>query len=223
MSTRILVSLAALAITIGQAALVSAAWVDITRPDDPLERVDGFNQQDTSDGPPPAGEVASHAIDDIGQKYLNFLDLSSGIQVTPSANPNNDPVVAIRLYTANDAEPRDPASFQLSGSNDSISGPWTHIASGNLALPSGRNPGGGAVAIPPTGNLSAFNQTVEFPNTESFAHYQIIFPTLKDAVAANSMQIAEIELIADVVPEPTAVSLFGLAILGLTAALRRRR
>ena len=150
---------------VGGTTPASGALIDITRPFDPIERVDGFNQNDGDFGPPPAAEGVENAINDIGQKYLNFLDLSSGLAVTPSGNPGNEPVVGIRFYTANDAVARDPASFQLFGSNDSISGPWTVIASGNLDLPSGRNPGGSLIAIPPTGNLGAFHQTIEFFNT----------------------------------------------------------
>jgi MYXO-CTERM domain-containing protein len=203
-------------------AAASAAMIDITRPGDPLEIVNGINQGDGDAGPPPAGEVESHAIDDVGQKYLNFLDLNSGFKVTPSANPGGLPVIGLNLYTANDAEPRDPASFILTGSNgDLASGPWDVIASGNLALPAGRNDGGNTVAIPPAGNAAAFYQQVLFTNTTSYDHYQIIFPTLKDAAAANSMQIGEVEFL--VVPEPATATLGGLALLALGAIARRRR
>jgi len=210
-------ALAVVACCVGQTTPAFGALIDITRPGDPIQRVDGFNQNDGSAGPPPAAEGVENAINDIGQKYLNFLDLNSGLAVTPSGNPGNDPVVGVRIYTANDAEPRDPASFQLLGSNTSILGPWTAIASGNLDLPSGRNPAGSSVAIPPTGNLGAFHQTIEFFNADPYAHYQLVFPTLKDAVAANSMQIAEIELLVFTVPEPSIVTLvgIGLAVLGL--------
>jgi hypothetical protein len=200
----------------------SAAMIDITRPGDPLMIVNGINQGDGDAGPPPGGEVESHAIDDVGQKYLNFLDLNSGFKVTPSANPGSLPVIGLNLYTANDVEPRDPASFILTGSNgDLTNGPWDVIASGNLALPSGRNAGGNAVSIPPTGNVAAFSQQVLFNNTISYDHYQLIFPTLKDAASANSMQIAEVEFL--VVPEPASATLGGLALFALAAVARRRR
>ena len=152
---------------------------------------------------------------------MNFLDRDSGFAVTPSANPGNLPVTGLRFYTANDAVPRDPANFVLSGSNDGLSGPWKPIASGQLALPDERNAGGDAVVIPPTGNLDAVHQTVLFDNELSFAHYRVTFPLVKDEGAANSMQIAEVEFL--VVPEPAAATLAYLAILGLAAVGRRRR
>jgi hypothetical protein len=210
---------ALLVVFAGQTAF--AAIMDITRPGDPIELVSGFNQNDGNAGPPPGAEGVEHAIDDVGQKYLNFLDLSSGFNVTPSANVLGSPVVGIRFYTANDAEPRDPASYQLFGSNDSISGPWEAIASGNLALPSDRNAGGAAVSIPPAGNLGAAHQEVGFDNALTYDHYQVIFPTLKDANAANSMQIAEVELLAEV-PEPTSLVLAVLGMLSICGIARRK-
>ena len=219
MKLHLVCAMAGLVIVLSQ-TVASAALIDITRPGDPIELVDGDNQNDGDAGPPPAAEGVENAINDIGQKYLNFLDLNSGLIVTPSANPGNEPVIGLRLYTANDAEPRDPASFQLSGSNVGTGGPWDVIASGNLALPAGRNPGGNAVSIPPDGNLALFHQEVSFDNnTLPYDHYRLIFPTLKDAVSANSMQIAEIELLA--VPEPAGLTLVLLSLLGV-ATLRRR-
>jgi hypothetical protein len=205
---------------VSQTAAVSAAFVDISRPGDPIVLVNGLNQGDTNSGPPPSAEAEANAINDTGQKYLNFLDLNSGFAVTPSANPGNDPVIGLRLYTANDAETRDPASYQLAGSNASITGPWEVIASGNLALPAGRNPGGAAVSIPPEGNTGAFYQEIMFANTTPYSHYQIVFPTLKDAAAANSMQIAEVEFL--VVPEPAGLLLALAALLGLGLVRPRR-
>jgi len=211
--------IAAFVLVMFTVSAASGAFIDITRPGDPIELEDGFNQGDGEAGPPPATEGVENAINDIGQKYLNFLDLSSGFRVTPSANPGSLPVTGLRLYTANDSPERDPASFQLLGSNDSITGPWTAIASGNLALPEDRNEGGNTVAIPPTGNLGAFHQEVTFENDLPYDHYRLVFPTLKNAAAANSMQIAEVELL--VVPEPSSLALLGLGMLTLVG-LRRK-
>lgn len=203
----------ALAASLGFLFVTQAnAQVDVTNPGDPIVVVSGTNDGDGNSGAPPAAEGVDRAIDNVGQKYLNFLDLGSGFAVTPSGNPSNLPLIGIRLFTANDAVDRDPASFVLSGSNDSINGPWTAIASGDLALPSGRNPGGAAI---PT-----FNQTVLFANTNSYTHYQLIFPTLKNAAAANSMQIGDVELL---VPEPTTAALTCLGLIAVAAITRRKR
>src|SRR4029453_11305425 len=84
----------------------------------------------------------------------------------------------------------DPASYLLEGSVSGLGGPWTTIASGALTLPFGRNAGG--VPINP---LTQVNQLIEFPNNVPYTSYRVTFPTLKDAAAANSMQIAEVELL----------------------------
>jgi hypothetical protein len=40
------------------------------------------------------------------------------------------------------------------------------------------------------------NETeIAFENEVAYTHYQLMFPTVRDAGSANSMQIAEIELI----------------------------
>jgi hypothetical protein len=203
------------------ATTANAAFMDITRPGDPIALVNGVNELDGDAGPPPANEQVARAIDDVGQKYLNFLDLNSGFSVTPSLN--HRVVTGVRFYTANDAEVRDPASYQLFATNEGLDAPaasWLAIASGNLALPSGRNAGGNAVVIPPEGNLAAFNQEVTFANTTAYKHYRVVFPTLKDAASANSMQIAEVELLT-FVPEPSCALIGGLAMA--FGALRRRR
>jgi hypothetical protein len=209
----------------------SAAGVslDITRPTDTIQLVNGVNDADGNAGPPPAQEGVERAIDNFGQKYLNFLDLGSGLAVQPGVGATI--VTGLRLYTANDALQRDPASFILSGS-DSLSGPWTEIASGPLALPDTRNAGGNAISIPDEGNLAAAHQEITFANSSSFLAYQLIFPTLKDAAAANSMQIAEVELlgiigssVADVPDSGSSLLLAATALVtlgGFARGLRRK-
>ena len=161
---------------------------DVTVPGDALVRVDGENDGDNDAGPPPAGEVVRHVIDDLAQKHLNFLDLNSGFIVTPSAGATV--VSGLRLYTANDSLARDPASYQLSGSTVGAEGPFEVISEGDLALPDERNQD---VSAPVTPGL--VHQELSFENSTAYVSYRLIFPTLKDASNDNSMQIAEVEFL----------------------------
>lgn len=168
----------------------------------------------------PEAEPPTAIIDGVGQKYLNFGELNTGVVVTPSA-PSI--VTSMTLWTANDAVERDPTSFELWGTNVDVSGDgplavsaFTAIGTGDLSLPETRNAGGDAV-------LDAANsQTVTFENTTTYTSYMIIFPTVKDETAANSMQIAEIQLDGTVIPEPATTSLL-LCGLGAFVLRRKRR
>ena len=51
----------------------------------------------------------------LSTKYLNYGTENSGFIVTPAFGPSN--VQSMRLITANDREERDPASFELYGTN----------------------------------------------------------------------------------------------------------
>jgi hypothetical protein len=126
-------------------------------------------------------------------------------------------VRGIRLYTANDAPERDPASFLLEGAA-SATGPFTVIYGSNVTLPGNRNltPTAGIPINPNTQNFV----DVLFNNTTSYNAYRVTFPTLRDGVAANSMQIAEVELLGTI-PEPASLSLVAIGAVGLLA--RRRR
>jgi hypothetical protein len=202
----------------------------VTQPGDTIELVNGTNDGDANSGPPPGGETVDHTIDGVGQKYLNFLDLGSGFAVTPSAGPSI--VNRVRLYTANDEEPRDPASIVIEGSNGAISGPFTSIFQGDLALPAGRNPGGNVNSYQSatnqpidlaTNGMPLVFQDLSFTNTATYLHYRVTFPTLKDAAMANSMQIGEVQLIGTVIPEPTSVMLFTMSVIGFGVWRPRRR
>jgi len=191
--TRTLVAIAAIAAMLSLPAR-SLAQSDITQPGDPIQAVDGVNDGDANPSGSPATEGVANVIDNTVAKYLNFADLGSGFAVNPSGRVGLSIVTGLRLWTANDAEPRDPASYTLEG-GPSLSGPWTAISSGSLALPVARNT---------TTTGLANSQTVTFANTTPYAAYRVTFPTLKNAAGANSMQIGEVELLGAGAPATLA-------------------
>jgi hypothetical protein len=176
----------------------------------------------------PSDETPAHGIDQflnaMGQastKYLNFGEERSGIIITNSGGPVR--VDTMGLTTANDVVERDPASYELYGTNDPITSEqnsnsngsevWTLISSGPLSLP-GTLPSGG-------GDDARFTETIIPINADhSYSSYRLIFPTVKDAASANSMQIADIQFYG--IPEPSSLALVAMAGLALAAATQRR-
>lgn len=193
---RLSLFLTTLLLTIIAAAPGVKAQTDVTSPSDAIGIVNGTNDGDANSGPPPAGEEVPNAIDNTTSKYLNFLDLGSGFTVTP---PSSTTIQALRVFTANDAAERDPASYLLEGSNDGGAS-FTTISQGPLNLPAGRNVGGQAITTP-----GLFSQAVTFSNSTAYTSYRLTFPTLRDATAAIAMQIGEVELLNIT---PTAASVF---------------
>ena len=133
----------------------------------------------------PNGEAVVNAINDTLAKYLNFGEQNSGFIVTPSTGSSI--LTGFQVTTANDAVERDPTTWQLFGTNQTIQSTnhstgsaesWTIIASGTLSLPTGRDTLGGVVS---------------FSNTTAYTSYRMVFTGVKNAGAANSMQIAEID------------------------------
>ncbi len=158
----------------------TAAQVDITSPADTIQGV-------PNDGDWPGGESPNLAIDDdVNTKFLHFKGETqpTGFQVTPSTGATV--VTGLAFTTANDAPERDPITFELSGSNAGIDGPYTLIARGDIV------DFAGATSWP----RFTLNATpIAFPNKEAYAHYQLLFARVRDAAGANSMQIAEVELL----------------------------
>jgi hypothetical protein len=106
--------------------MTQAAGLDITAPGDIVQGVPNDNDWPGAESPP-------LAIDDnTATKYLHFKGFtqSTGFQVTPLASQTI--VVGLTFTTANDATERDPVGFELYGSNVSINGPYTLIASGDI-------------------------------------------------------------------------------------------
>ena len=134
------------------------------------------------------------AVDDnVKTKYLHFkgddvIDPNAdptGFKVTPSAGASI--VTGLTFTTANDAEERDPVAYELYGSNVSIDGPYNLIASGDIVDFNDPN-----TAWP---RFTKNTTPITFENATVYKHYQVLFPALRDAESANSMQIAEVELI----------------------------
>jgi len=157
-----------------------AAQADVTSPMDFIRGV-------PNDGDWPSVEHPALAIDDnIHTKYLHFKGETqpTGFQVTLSAGPMA--VNELILTTANDAPERDPVAFELSGSNASIDGPYILVARGEI-VDFAR-----AAAWPRfTKNMTP----IQFANTVAYAHYQLLFTRVRNAAGANSMQIAEVEML----------------------------
>jgi len=158
---------------------------DVTAPGDTVQGV-------PDDGDWPDGEPPLMIIDnDSETKFLHFggnfdpNEGPSGFRVTASASQSI--VTGLTFTTANDAPERDPVAFELSGSNESIDGPYTLIASGDIVD-----------FNEPNNEWPRFtkNETpISFDNEVIYAHYQVLFTAIRDAASANSMQIAEVELL----------------------------
>jgi hypothetical protein len=175
-------------LTLLLSGVTQAVQLDITAPGDTIQGV-------PNDGDWPDNEAPPLAIDDdTGTKYLHFKgDFDpdpgtggTGFQVTPLRSQTV--VVGLTFTTANDAAPRDPVEFELSGSNVSIDGPYTLIATGDIV----------DFSQPTAWERFTKNTTpISFDNDVAYDHYQLIFTDVRDRAAANSMQIAEVELLGE--------------------------
>jgi len=167
---------------------MAMAQIDVTGPLDTVVGVpdDGVSTDSSTIGWPP-NELPPFAVDNqILTKYLHFAGevRSTGFRVTPAMGPTV--VTGLTFTTANDAVERDPVQYELSGSNDSIDGPYTLIAKGPIV------DFAGATAWP---RRTKTTTPIEFANEIAYAHYQVMFPTVRTPASANSMQIAEVELL----------------------------
>ena len=134
----------------------------------------------------PGGEGVAMVIDDSAStKYLNLDELNTGFTLTLSRGAVA--VDGLRFTSANDSPDRDPGSFVLSGSNDGAT--FTEIASG---------------VIPNfVGRFETVQVDVE--NEDSYLHYRLIFPTVRNSATAVAMQIAEVEFLAMVEEEGSVI------------------
>lgn len=169
------------------------AWATgILGPSDPVIAVD-LDILD-SNSAYPAGEAPRNVLDDVSAtKYLNFGKLRTGVIVTPAFGASR--VQSFVLTTANDSAERDPTSWELDGTNDLVGSPddsqgmdenWTLIVAGMIDLPTIRLTDGPMVVV---------------PNDVAYSSFRMVFPTLRNAAAVDSMQVGDIQFF-NVVPEP---------------------
>ncbi len=169
---------------------VTQAARDITKPGDTIQGVPNDNDW-------PGNEAPNQAIDDrTATKYLHYKgsQLPTGIRVTPKAGPSV--VTGVRFCSANDTVSypgRAPVTYELSGSNVGIDGPYTLISKGDIKDFAGPTP---------WNNFTWTTTPMKFANTTAYAHYQLVFPTTWYTKYPGSsdalMQVAEIELLSDV-------------------------
>ncbi len=160
---------------------------DITSPGDAIKGLPIEGDPDNGNQNWPAGEAPPNVIDDnVNTKYLHFLGEKqpTGFAVTPSQSGRI--VGGLTFTTANDDARRDPVKYELYGSNTSIDGPWTFIAAGDI------------VDFAQTAEwprLTKNSTPIRFVNTQPYDHYMVMFPLVRNPAGANSMQIAEVELL----------------------------
>jgi hypothetical protein len=152
--------------------------LDITTPGDAVQGVPNDDDWPTAESPDLAFD------DNTATKYLHRKggSMATGFQITPMVGATV--VTGLTLTTANDVPNRDPITFELSGSNAGIDGPYELIAAGDVVDFAGET------------EWPRFTQNetnIEFENTVAYTHYQIVFPTLRGA-SESLMQISEVEL-----------------------------
>jgi len=147
----------------------------------------------------PAGETPAKVNDgDINTKFVHFNKVNCGVVLT-----YDTPMAAnrIRLTTGNDAPERDPFAIRIEGSTDAGASPtnWQSILLG--------------VQVPTTGTRG-FTQELEFSNTAAFKHYRITVLAIVNQALADSMQVAEIQLVRYLPTLTTTTSATGPRLTG---------
>jgi hypothetical protein len=172
----------------------------------PARAVKLFNSSDTAlgidvdvvpDSSYPGGEAPGKGVDQVvlpsTTKYLNFGGPRTGFIVTPAAGSSL--VKSLQMRAANDDPNRDPMSYDLYGTNDPITSPdnsfgnlenWTLISSGASGIET--DPGRNALGV-----VQDFGA-----NSAAYTSYKVVFPTLRNFVATNSMQVSDVALFTEV-------------------------
>jgi hypothetical protein len=164
---------------------------DVTAPGDIVKGV-------PDDGDWPGNESPPNAIDNnVNTKYLHFKggSIATGIQITPLEGQSI--VNGLTFTTANDDYGRDPTSFELSGSNEGIDGPYEIIAAGDIVDFAGEE-------LWPRFTKNA--TPITFANDKVYAHYQLLFPNVSRPNNDGLMQIAEVELLGLLAIQPRTLT-----------------
>lgn len=168
--------------------MIQAAGLDVTTPGDTVQGVpnDGVTDGSGNFGWPSHERPALAIDDDTSTKYLHFKGENepTGLQITPFASQTI--VVGLTFTTANDVVERDPVAFEFYGSNVSINGPYTLIASGDIVDFS---------QATPWPRFTKNEALIFFNNDVAYDHYQVLFTAVRSPGSANSMQISEVELL----------------------------
>jgi hypothetical protein len=164
---------------------------DVTAPGDNVKGVpnDGVNTSGNTAGWPAAEAPPLATDNNVNTKFLHFKGEvePTGFVVEPLVGPTV--VTGLTFTTANDAAERDPITFELSGSNVGINGPYELIAAGDIV--------DFAQATAWT-RLTKSATPITFANTVAYRYYQVMFPAVRNSLfpaSATCMQIAEVELI----------------------------
>jgi steroid delta-isomerase-like uncharacterized protein len=177
------------ALSAGEILFLTGYLADVTAPGDLVQGVpnDGVTTGGEDNGWP-AAETPELAIDDdVDTKYLHFKGDTgpTGLRVKPGVGPTV--VTGVSFTTANDVPGRDPIAFELYGSNGSIDGPYTLIASRDIVDFAGAE------------EWPRFTKTatpIVLNNDTTYTYYQVLFTAIRGPAggSVNSMQIAEVEL-----------------------------
>ncbi len=97
------------------------------------------------------------------------------------------PLAALRFTSANDFPERDPVTFTLEGSQGTEAGPWVMLASGSTGFTI-HDEESGLPDSPIARETAAPAIPLDTPVLYRF--YRVLFPEIRDAATANSMQIA---------------------------------
>ena len=125
---------------------------------------------------------------DIDTKYYNQANVTNniGFIVTPKVGARK--IQAIDMWTANDAEERDPTSYILYGTNDEITSEdnsdgsnenWIKVAEGAIELPAERKTAGTQIY---------FDTPIP-----AYTSWKMVFPTNKDPKQESGVQFSDVQ------------------------------